>query len=250
MGGTKWVVTGALGLLVAGCGSNDVIIKKQTEMEARIEQLVQGYTAANARLSDLSGEIKDLQLQVRKNTADIEDVKPGLKDVKSSLEAVQRKQAEPVRVAVPAAVPPPQSPPAKIEVINREPSPRDKAATAQDAYMKAFGLFSANDYKQAVVAFEAFIKTYPESEYAGNARYWIGECYYTQRDFKPALESFKKVIAEYPKGNKVPDALLKLGLTQVSLNEQTAARQTFQSLVEKYPKSPAAAKAKERLAKH
>ena len=250
MGTTKWLVTGAMGLLVAGCGSNDVIIKKQTEMEARIEQLVQGYTAANARLSDLSGEMKDLQLQVRKNSADLEDVKPSLKDVKSSLEAVQRNQAEPVRVSAPAAVPDTQPPAAKIEVINREPSPRDKAATAQDVYMKAFGLFSANDYKQAVTAFESFIKTYPESEYAGNARYWIGECYYTQRDFKPALESFRRVISDYPKGNKVPDAMLKLGLTQISLNDQAGARETFKSLVEKYPKSQAAAKAKERLSKH
>ena len=34
--------------LISGCSSTDVIVKKQMEMDSRLEQLVQGNTAANA----------------------------------------------------------------------------------------------------------------------------------------------------------------------------------------------------------
>jgi tetratricopeptide (TPR) repeat protein len=67
----------------------------------------------------------------------------------------------------------------------------------------------------------AFIR-HPDSEYAGNAQYWIGECYYTQRDYARALEAFNKVIERYPKGQKVPDALLKVGFSLTALT--TCAR--------------------------
>lgn len=223
-------------LATSGCGGNDVIVKKQMEMDARLDQLVQGNVAANARLSELSNDIKELQNQVRSHNAAIEELKPGYKELKASLETLSQKPAEPRQLIIP-----------KIEVVNKDASPADKDAAPQDAYMKAFGLFSADNYNQAVEAFESFIKAYPDSEYAGNAQYWIGECYYTQRNFTQALEAFDKVITNYPRGKKVPDAMLKLGFTQISMNDPVKAKLTLQSLIEKYPKSHAAVKARERI---
>ncbi|KAF0218673.1 MAG: tetratricopeptide domain-containing [Geobacteraceae bacterium] len=226
----------AVCLAISGCGGNDVIVKKQMEMEARLEQLVQGNVAANARLTELSGDLKEVQNQVRNHAASIEELKPGYIELKSSLEAIAQKTADPPPLLTP-----------KIEVVNREAPAADKDAAPQDAYMKAFGLFSANNYVQAVEAFESFIRTYPDSEYAGNAQYWIGECHYTQRNYPQALDAFDKVIANYPKGKKVPDAMLKFGYTLIGMNEQAKAKVTLQSLIEKYPKSHAAVKAREKL---
>lgn len=235
MNSKVYILAGAAAALLSGCGGNDIIIKKQAEMEARIEQLVQWHASSNAKLAELSGEIATLQGQVRKTSTDLEEVKPGIRELKSSLEVVQKLQAEPA--------------PPKVEVINKETAPADKEATAQDNYMKAFGLYSADKYAEAIAAFEAFIAAYPQSEYAGNARYWIGECYYTQRNFKAALAEFRKVITDYPQGKKVPDSMLKLGLTQISMNEPAKGKETLRLLVEKYPKTEAAAKARERLEK-
>lgn len=232
-----WV--GVVCLVTAGCGGNDVIVKKQMELEARLEQLVQGNAATNARLTELSGEVKEVQGQVKSNAAAIEELKPGYRELKTSLEAISSKPAE----AAPPATP-------KIEVVNREAPPADKDAAPQDAYMKAFGLFSANNYARAIEAFASFIKTYPDSEYAGNAQYWIGESYYTQRDYTQALEAFDRVIANYPKGKKVPDAMLKLGYTFISMNEPVKAKAALLTLIDKYPRSQAAAKARERLGRH
>jgi tol-pal system protein YbgF len=232
-----WLAAVALGLTISGCSDTDVIMKKQMEMEARLEQLVQGNSAVNARLAELTTELKEARDQVKANSTDLEELKPALKEIKDTLEsAAPRKEQATAPVAVP-----------RIEVVNRDAPPADKEVGAQNVYMKAFGLFSANNYPAAIEAFEAFIKANPDSEYAGNAQYWIGECYYTQHNFPQALEAFNKVLTKYPQGHKVPDAMLKVGFSLISMNEPVKARGALQALIDKFPKSQAAVKARERL---
>jgi tol-pal system protein YbgF len=228
----SWLLTGILGLAATGCSNNELILKKQTEMDARMEQLVQANAAGATRLTELSTTVKELQGQLAANTRDLEALKS------SMTVAAQRTDVKPV-----------PAPDSKIVVVGKGGEPGDGASAEQDAYMNAFGLFSANNYDGAVAAFEAFIKAHPASEYAGNAQYWIGECYYTQRDYTRSLEAFNKVIENYPYGKKVPDALLKVGYSLISLNEHKKAQTVLETLVEKYPKSPAAAKARERLSR-
>lgn len=221
---------------LAGCGSNDIVVKKQMEMETRIEQLAQANAAANARLTTLTTEVKELQGQLKATSADLDSVKPGIAEIKASLDSANEKISE---LKNPKA--------SKIEVVNRDTAAAEGDTAHQDAYMKAFGLFSANNYNGAIDAFEAFMKAYPDSEYVGNALYWVGECYYTQHNYNEALDAFSRVISSFPNGNKVPDAMLKVGFTLISMNEPVKAKEELQSLVEKYPKSQAAAKARERL---
>jgi tol-pal system protein YbgF len=222
------IIIGCLAL--CACANTDVIVKKQAEMEARLEQLIQGNAASTAQLAEMANEVKDLQKQVKANATALEELKSASKGGASEVSSSAGVSQTP-----------------RIEVVNEDVAPGDRQSNTQDAYMKAFGLFSANNYNEAVMAFESFIRSYPKSEYAGNAQYWIGECYYTQHDFPQAMEAFNKVVEKYPTGNKVPDAMLKIGLTYVSMNEPEKARVALQSLLDKYPRSQAAAKARERL---
>jgi tol-pal system protein YbgF len=230
-----WAV--ALCLIISGCGTNDVIMKKQMEMDARLEQLVQGNAAANARLADLTNEVKELRKQVSGNSTDLEELKPAFSKMRESIDSIPRQNPPETSSAVVS----------RIEVVNKDPEPGDKESGAQNAYMKAFGLYSANNYTNAVEEFGAFIKTYPKSEYAGNAQYWIGECYYTQHNYPRSLEAFNKVLVNYPKGKKVSDAMLKIGYTYINLNEPARAKSALQSLIDRYPNSQAAIKAREKL---
>jgi tol-pal system protein YbgF len=224
-------------MTISGCGSTDVVMKRQMETDSRLEQLVQGNAAVNARLAELTKEVKELQAQVKSNSTDLGELKPAVNKMRDTLESVPpKKGAEIASTVVP-----------RIEVVNKEPSSGDRDSKAQNAYMKAFGLFTANNYSGAVEAFGAFIKNYPDSEYAGNAAYWIGECHYTQHDYPKAVNAFNKVLTVYPKGNKVPDALLKIGYSYISMNEPGKAKAALQSLIDKYPNSQAAVKARERL---
>ena len=234
-----WLVAGAFSIAVSGCSNNEILVKKQTEMEARMEQLVQANAGSNSRLTELSNTVRELQEQVKTNSTDMEELKLGLRTLKSPVESVAPRGEG--RGPLPTS--------SKIVVVNKGAAPGDGDSAEQDAYMKAFGLFGSNNYSGAIDAFSAFIKTHPDSEYAGNAQYWIGECYYTQRDYVRALDAFNRVIERYPGGKKVPDALLKVGFSLISLNEPEKARVALETLVEKYPKTPAAAKARERLSR-
>jgi tol-pal system protein YbgF len=243
-----WLLIGAMLPATAGCVSNDAVVRKQMEMEARLEQLAQANVATNARMTELDGEVSALRQQMKAANADLAALHPTQAGLKTSLDEVNQRLADMGKFraklegqSAATAITP------KIEVVNSEPLPAGKEAAHQDAYMKAFGLFSANKYNDAIEAFAAFVTTYPASEYVGNALYWIGECHFNLKNYVSALESFNKVVAEYPDGQKAPDAMLMIGFSLITMNEPAKAKAALQSLVEKYPDSQAAAKAKERL---
>jgi tol-pal system protein YbgF len=178
-----------------------------------------------------------LQDQVKSNTATYEEMKPKIGKMREELDLIAAAKSSHL-VSTPTP---------RIEVVNKEAAPANRDKSIQDEYMKAYGLFSENNYLGAIEAFSSFIKKYPASEYAGNAQYWIGECHYTQQDFPKALSAFNRLLKSYPKGKKVPDAMLKIGFSYISMNDQAKAKVALQNLVDKYPNSQAAIKARERL---
>lgn len=139
------------------------------------------------------------------------------------------------------ALPPgqPASPPPAL------PSPA--SGTEQAAYEQAFNMLREGRYQQAISAFQAFLRDYPNSPLAGDAQYWLGETYYVTREFDRAREAFLALGSNYPEHDKIPDALLRLGYTFQELNERAKARQVLQQLIESYPQSRAAELAQQRL---
>ncbi len=229
-------------LTLSGCASQDTVLRKQAEHESRLESLALGSNISNQRISSLSNEVRDLQEQRKQDAATIREMRDSIMNLRALTdEILVNKSASPSAAT-----------PQKIEVINREDpgTQPQKTDVPSEAYLKAFGLYSADKYEEAIESFSAFIKAYPDSEYAANAQYWIGECYYTRSDLPKALDSFNKVISNYPQGNKVPDAMLKAGYTLFAMKKPEKARPLLETLISKYPESPAAARAKEKLLQH
>lgn len=129
----------------------------------------------------------------------------------------------------------------------------DAAAAATDtegantAYSEAFNLLKAGKYQEANSAFAQYLETYPNSEYADNAQYWLGESHYVMRNFEEAVAAYRRLIDIYPDSQKVPHAMLKIGYSQHELGDTEQARQILQSLRSEYPDSTAASLAQERL---
>jgi tol-pal system protein YbgF len=236
MKSVQLLALGIASVSLSACSNNDIIIKRQTEFAARLEQVVEGGVTDRSRISQLTNDLKELQRIVASQATALEDLKQQQQDILTTLGSFQRLSS-----------PQTAAPSPKIEVVNKEAVVADKDAGQQEAYMKAFGLFSANNYEEAIISFQAFLTQFPGSEYAGNAQYWIGECLYTQHRFQEALDAFNRVLTHYPTGKKVSDAMLKIGYSLISLNEQDKGKAALQLLLEKYPKSQAAAKARERL---
>jgi len=128
----------------------------------------------------------------------------------------------------------------------REKAPAESDAVKKD-YEEAWKLLERKDYRVAIARFKEFIKKHPQSEYADNAQYWIGESHYALREFDQAILEFDAVRRKYPKGDKVPAALLKQGFAFAELGDKVDARLILQELTDRYPQSPEAAKAKQKL---
>ncbi len=128
----------------------------------------------------------------------------------------------------------------------REKLPTESEAVKKD-YEAAWKLLEQKNYRAAIARFKEFIKKHPQSEYADNAQYWIGESHYALREFDQAILEFDAVRRKYPKGDKVPAALLKQGFAFAELGDKVDARLILQELIDRYPQSQEAAKAKQKL---
>lgn len=117
----------------------------------------------------------------------------------------------------------------------------------QAAYTRAFDALKSTDYASAITRFRDFLRSYPQSQLAGNAQYWLGEAYYVTHDYDNAAATFRAVGEQYPHSPKVPDALLKLGLTQIDQKKLTDARATLKQVMQRFPNSDAAKLAAARL---
>jgi tol-pal system protein YbgF len=123
----------------------------------------------------------------------------------------------------------------------------DSGGGDQAAYAHAFESLKATDYAGAIVRFREMLRSYPQSQLAGNAQYWLGEAYYVTHDYDNAAASFRAVGEQYPQSPKVPDALLKLGLTQIDQKKPADARATLRQVVQRFPGTDAARLAASRL---
>src|SRR6185436_12303598 len=118
---------------------------------------------------------------------------------------------------------------------------RDEAALAganvDEKYREAFALMRRGKSSEAVPQFREFLRKNPKSDYADDAQFYIGECYYSTKDYNRAILEFNEVLLKYPKGEKVPPALLRQANAFSELGDKVDARLILQKLVGEYPKS-------------
>ena len=115
------------------------------------------------------------------------------------------------------------------------------------AYQAAFDTLKEGRYKKAKAELKSFLGKFPNSSYAGNAQYWLGEAHYVTRNFEQGIIEFQKVINSYPGSSKMPDAMLKLGYTYYELKQFEQAKAILQDLRTRFPQATAARLATKRL---
>jgi tol-pal system protein YbgF len=129
------------------------------------------------------------------------------------------------------------------------PAPAFPQAGASDAspkqlYETAYGHLLQQDYAAAEVAFEEFLRRFPNDQLAGNAQYWLGETHFVRGQFKAAASAFLKGYQSYGRHAKAPDSLLKLAMSLDRLGQRDAACSSFSELNVKFPNAPANVKSR------
>lgn len=117
-----------------------------------------------------------------------------------------------------------------------------------DAYDKAVNLILRDkQYDQAIPEFQSFLENYPNSSYAANAHYWLGQLLFNKQEWAAAAEQFQVLASGYPDSTKRPDALFKLGVVEQKRNNLARAKDLFEQVISEYPESSSRKLADSRL---
>ncbi len=255
-----------VGLALVGCASTppeedpvQIKLKDLDTRVARIERVV-----ANQSLLDLANQGEELRSDLRAMHNDVDLLTNSLessrkqqRDLYADLD--RRMKALELRggagganagdggVGLPAAGQLGAGPPGAA----RGGGAADNGLGSDDksAYQTAFGLLKDGQYDRAIAAFQKFLATFPSSQLADNAQYWLGEAFYVNRSFPEAQAAFQRVVDKYPQSRKRPDALLKIGYCQYELKEPDLARNTLTVVTTQFPDTPAGHLAQQRLEK-
>ncbi len=110
----------------------------------------------------------------------------------------------------------------------------------KDLYDLSYGYILRGEFDTAEASFRQFLVQFPNSEYAGNAQYWLGESMFARGMYKDAADAFLKGFSDYPDSAKAPESLYKLGMSLKELGQGDAACSTFSEISRRYPKAPQA----------
>jgi tol-pal system protein YbgF len=144
-----------------------------------------------------------------------------------------------------APVPPIRASSASLPAVSEHAAP---AAEPLALYKSAYDDLRAGRHEAAERGFREFVHRYPHHDYADNAQYWLGECFYDQKRYDKAAPEFRAVLTRWPTGNKAPDAMLKLGFSLLALGDADKGGKVLREVPATYPRTEAARLASERLA--
>lgn len=117
----------------------------------------------------------------------------------------------------------------------------------QRAYDAAMSDYWGSDYDLAISGFKAYLASFPQSDRAADAQFYIGQSFYAQGKYTEAADAYNLTIRTYPKHAILPDAYFKLGEAYRGLKNVDRARTAYEFVVKNFAESSSAALAQQRL---
>jgi tol-pal system protein YbgF len=276
---TASAILTALAVALATLGMSAGCATVQPEAAGSAAEVERGVTDLRAQNAGYVRQIEELQNRIfiledkldSRRVVDEQRAAPVLPSRRIAAPAVAAAPPEPasseepsnVEYAGEAAAPPARARPllrlsgsARVAVMTRPDPPLPSEASEPrepvpaeplQLYRQSLDALRAGHHAAAMSGFRRFLARYPTHDYADNAQYWIGECYYDLKQYHAATREFRRVVERFPRGNKVPDAMLKLGFSHLASGDRRDGRQVLESLRRAYPKHAAAKLAAVRL---
>jgi tol-pal system protein YbgF len=180
---------------------------------------------SNVRIGSLSQEIEALRMSIPQFPA--APAIPGGEPAQPPVDATGQ----------PAAIPPTQTAPPAV----------GPGVSPQRMYDTAWSDYTAGQWELCIGGFEQYLRTFPRSELAADAQFYIGECYFLSGKFTEAVDAYNRTITGYPRSAQVASALYKRGLAFERLQQYDRARESYEQVVKNHADSDAARLAKQNL---
>jgi tol-pal system protein YbgF len=193
----------------------------------------EGVSENNVRISSLSQEMEALRLSIPQYPASAPAGVPPSTDPNAAPTAGAAPTGTPA-----APVAPVPSAPAPSAGIGMSP---------QRVYDTAWADYTSGQWDLCISGFDMYLRTFPRSDLADEAQFYIGECHYADGKNQEAVQAYTQVITNYPRGQSVAPAYYKRGLAFERLGQVDRARESFEAVVKSFPDSDAARLAKQNL---
>jgi tol-pal system protein YbgF len=187
--------------------------KQQSDSGSRIDQV-------SGQIQALNDTMDELKVRLSKVTKQLED----LQATQQSIQANQTQQQQQQQAL--ASAPPP-------DVL----------------YNNALRDYNGGKTDLALQEFSDYIKFYPNTDYAGNCYFYLGELQFKQGNYQQAVQNYDQVLQNFPSGNKAAAAQLRKGFALIELGKQDDGVAELRHLIQRYPRSTEAVQARERLRK-
>ena len=220
----------------------DLVVQMQ-QLQDEVRMLRGMLEDQSIQLENLSNRQRDQYLDIdqRLNAQRGSATAPALSNNRMTTGGAVTASAGPlpaIREDVPDVRPAMDTPSSTIAIATPDTQARELLASPEAekaAYDQGFQSLKDLKYADAATQFAAFVRQYPDSDYADNAQYWLGESYYVTRNYDIALEAFQTLLRNYPDSPKVADGLLKIGYTHYELKQWDQARAALVQVQEQYP---------------
>jgi tol-pal system protein YbgF len=217
------------------------LTEQLTNIERKLDSRNRAQVNIQRQLDDLQTQVNELRGVTELHTHQLSQV----------LER-QRELYQELDKRVSEALKPASQVPSAIAVNSSTLSSKGYSdnLTENEAYDKALNLVLKDKlYEQAIPEFRSFNKAYPQSTYAPNSHYWLGQLLFNKGELNEAEKEFSIVVEQFKDSSKRPDALLKLGMVFQQQNNTSKAMKLYRQLLNEYPESTSAQLAKPRLDK-
>ncbi len=246
----RWIglAISAMGIVtIAGCASRGEI----ETMKAQLEYIERSTVQMQDRLVQLDSMYRET---IDKNVSYQADLKTALStliDKSSSIDNRLSDMEDRLNTIVNRPSRGGQTGTDQPPVGGVTPSDTGKAGLPQvdpkKLFDNAYADMTSKNYDFAIMEFGEFVAQFKDDPMAGDAQFWLGECYYGKREYAKAAAEFDKVVKNYPKSDKMVTAVFKAGRSYEELGDKKKARASFQRIVTEFPKSIEANMAQERL---
>jgi tol-pal system protein YbgF len=194
---------------------------------------------SNVRITSLSQEVEALRVAIPSYPPPTPATDPTLDpSAAAAVPGGTTPPAMPPTGTAPGAVPPVAPPPGATS---------NPGISPQRLYDTAWTDYTAGQWTLCIEGFNTYLRSFPRSEAADDAQFYIGECNFADGKYTEAMDAYNRVIANYPRADKAPDAYYKRGMTFERLGQLDRARESWETLLKTFPDAEVARLGKQNL---
>ncbi|WP_440875383.1 tol-pal system protein YbgF [Thalassotalea sp. PLHSN55] len=218
------------------------VAEQLVSLERKLDARNRAQVNVQRQLDELQNEVNELRGVTELHTHQLSQVLDRQRELYQELDRRVSQALKPTN-QVPAAIGATNTPASNSSSVNYSSD-----LTENEAYDRAVNLvLKEKKYEQAIPEFRAFNQKYPQSSYAANAHYWLGQLLFNKGELAEAKQEFEVVVNQFTDSSKRGDALLKLAMVEQKQDNRTKAISLYRKLIAEYPSSSAAQLAKPRL---